>query len=176
MSRASRKAKRETALNKVLTEHVQQGRELQEIAGETGYSRRQLSRMKAEHMTEIIKTTELTQAELKAKHRQRIQNLTDEVERHRKAGEALPLACIAEMRALLALEMKYDEPVLSIAAHVSGPQLDALYLDIREVLLDADEETRQEVLDHARELVKSRRKAIVVDLNLFPKELTDGNV
>jgi hypothetical protein len=66
-------------------------------------------------------------------------------------------------------------PSKSIVGHVSGPQLDALYLDIREVLLDADEETRQEVLDHARELVKSRRKPVVVDLNLFPKELTDGN-
>lgn len=65
-------------------------------------------------------------------------------------------------------------PSKSIVGHVTGPQLDALYLDIREVLLDADEETRQEVLDHARELVKSRRKPIVVDLNLFPKELTDG--
>jgi hypothetical protein len=67
-------------------------------------------------------------------------------------------------------------PAKSIVGHVNGPQLDALYLEIREVLLDADEPTRQEVLDHARQLVKSRRKPIVVDLNLFPKELTDGNV
>jgi len=81
---------------------------------------------------------------------------------------------LVRVRDSVARLLGLNAPSKSIVGHVGGPQLDALYLDIREVLLDADEGTRQEVLDHARELVKSRRKPIVVDLNLFPKELTDG--
>jgi hypothetical protein len=67
-------------------------------------------------------------------------------------------------------------PSKSIVGHVNGPQLDGLYLEIREVLLDADDETRQEVLDRARELVKARRKPVVVDAMPIRKELTDGNL
>jgi hypothetical protein len=83
---------------------------------------------------------------------------------------------LVRVRDSVARLLGLNAPTKSIVGHVNGPQLDALYLEIRQVLLDADEPTRQEVLDHARELVKSRRKPIVVDLNLFPKELTNGSV
>ncbi|SPF44747.1 hypothetical protein SBA1_550112 [Candidatus Sulfotelmatobacter kueseliae] len=64
-------------------------------------------------------------------------------------------------------------PSKSIVGHVSGPQLDALYLDIRQELLDADEETRQLALTMVRELVQSRRKEII---NAELPQLSDGDI
>jgi hypothetical protein len=63
-------------------------------------------------------------------------------------------------------------PTKSIVGHVNGPQLDALYLDIRQELLDADDATKQEALVMVRELVKSRRKET---LNGIP-QLSERNV
>jgi hypothetical protein len=50
-------------------------------------------------------------------------------------------------------------PTKSIQAHVSGPKLDSLYLDIRDILLDADEETKRAALALVREFVQSRKKS-----------------
>lgn len=162
------KNSRDVAKNKVVTEHIEQGRELGKIADEVGYSLRQLSRFKKEHMTAIVKNTELTQLEIRAKHRQRIQLLTDEVERHRKANEPLPLDCIAEMRALLALEMKYDEPTKSISAHVSNnPEHSREYLLFKKHTADLDAEQLEEVYKFASSLV---RKPVVTvrDASWYP--------
>jgi hypothetical protein len=67
-----------------------------------------------------------------------------------------------------------NAPTKSIVGHVNGPQLDALYLEIRQELLDADDDTKQEALLMVRELVKSRRKPVVVDAMPIRKEITDG--
>jgi hypothetical protein len=49
----------------------------------------------------------------------------------------------------------------SIHANVSGPQLDALYLDIRAELLDLSDGDKQEALLLMREFAKSRKKPVV---------------
>jgi hypothetical protein len=97
-----------------------------------------------------------------------------------------PLIRPAEKVALMLAIIREDSkikgtaaPSKSVHANVSGPQLDALYLDIRDVLLDADEQTRQEVLEDARAKVKSRRKPVVVDgmpLQPIERMLTDGQL
>ncbi|HKV79755.1 MAG TPA: hypothetical protein VJP02_16515 [Candidatus Sulfotelmatobacter sp.] len=62
-------------------------------------------------------------------------------------------------------------PSKSIVGHVSGPKLDSLYLDIREVLLDLDEENKQEALQVMREFAKQRKKPVVITA----KFITEGN-
>jgi hypothetical protein len=52
-------------------------------------------------------------------------------------------------------------PSRSIVGHVSGPQLDALYLEIRAELLDLNDGDRQEALLLMREFAKSRKKPVV---------------
>lgn len=51
-------------------------------------------------------------------------------------------------------------PSKSIHATVNGPQLDALYLEIRQELIDADDATKQEALLLVRDLVNSRKKPV----------------
>ncbi len=72
-----------------------------------------------------------------------------------------------------------DEPSKSIVGHVSGPQLDSLYLEIRQELLDLSDGDRQEALLLMREFAKSRKKPVVVDampLQPVERSLTDGNL
>jgi len=68
-------------------------------------------------------------------------------------------------------------PTKSIVGHVNGPQLDALYLDIRQELLDLNDGDRQEALLLMHEFAKSRKKPVVVDampLQPVGRSLTDG--
>jgi hypothetical protein len=68
-------------------------------------------------------------------------------------------------------------PSKSIVGHVHGPQLDALYLEIRQELLDLSDGDKQEALLLMREFAKSRKKPVVVDaMPLQPMErtLSDG--
>ena len=67
-------------------------------------------------------------------------------------------------------------PSKSIVGHVSGPQLDGLYLEIRQELLDADDDTKQEALLLVRELAKSRRRPVVVDAMPMRKEISDDRI
>jgi hypothetical protein len=70
-------------------------------------------------------------------------------------------------------------PSKSIVGQVSGPQLDALYLEIRQELLDLGDGDKQDALLLMREFAKARKKPVVVDaMRLQPVErsLTDGNV
>ncbi len=63
-----------------------------------------------------------------------------------------------------------DAPAKSIVGHINGPQLDALVLDIRAVLLDADQATKEECLKSCKEIVRRNKKPLVVDA----MQLTDG--
>ena len=68
-------------------------------------------------------------------------------------------------------------PTKSIVGHVNGPQLDALYLEIRQELLDLDSDAKQEALILMREFAESRKKPVVVDampLQPVERRLTDG--
>jgi len=72
-----------------------------------------------------------------------------------------------------------DAATKSIHANVSGPQLDALYLDIRAELLDLNDGDKQDALLMMREFAKSRKKPVVVDampLQPVERRLTDGNI
>jgi hypothetical protein len=69
-------------------------------------------------------------------------------------------------------------PSKSIVGHVHGPQLDSLYLDIRQELLDLSDGDKQEALLLMREFAKSRKKLVVVDampLQPVGRSLTDGH-
>jgi hypothetical protein len=58
-------------------------------------------------------------------------------------------------------------PTKSIHATVSGPQLDALYLDIRQELIDLDDDAKHEALLMMRKFAKSRKKPVVVTAKLI---------
>jgi hypothetical protein len=58
-------------------------------------------------------------------------------------------------------------PTKSIVGHVSGPQLDALYLDIRQELIDLDDDAKHEALLMMRKFAKSRKKPVVVTAMLL---------
>jgi DNA-binding CsgD family transcriptional regulator len=70
-------------------------------------------------------------------------------------------------------------PSKSIVGHVNGPQLDTLYLEIRQELLDLGDEAKQDALLLMREFAKSRKKPVVVDampLQPVERRLTDGGI
>jgi hypothetical protein len=70
-----------------------------------------------------------------------------------------------------------DAPSKSIVGHISGPQLDSLYLAIRQELLDLSDGDKQEALLLLRQFAKSRTKPVVVDampLQPVERSLTDG--
>jgi hypothetical protein len=70
-----------------------------------------------------------------------------------------------------------NAPSKSIVGHVTGPQLDALYLEIRQELLDLENDAKQDALLLIREFAKSRKKPVVVDampLQPVERRLTDG--
>ena len=65
-----------------------------------------------------------------------------------------------------------NAPSKSIVGHVSGPKLDSLYLDIREVLLDLDDADKQEALLLMRGFAKQRKKPVVITTK-FLTEVND---
>ena len=65
-----------------------------------------------------------------------------------------------------------NAPSKSIVGHVSGPKLDSLYLDIREVLLDLDDADKQEALLLMRGFAKQRKKPAVITTK-FLTEVND---
>jgi hypothetical protein len=71
-----------------------------------------------------------------------------------------------------------NAPSLVYSKHETvGPQLDALYLEIRQELLDLDDPAKQDALLLIREFAKSRKKPVVVDampLQPVERRLTDG--
>lgn len=67
-------------------------------------------------------------------------------------------------------------PTKSISARLSGPQLDALYLDIRQVLLDLDEADRPEGLQLLQDWAKTKIKPRVLVATKFITEGTDENI
>lgn len=72
-----------------------------------------------------------------------------------------------------------NAPTKSIVGHVSGPKLDALYLDIRQELLDLSDGDKQDALLLMREFARSRKKPVVVDampLQPVERSLADGNI
>jgi hypothetical protein len=66
-----------------------------------------------------------------------------------------------------------NAPTKSIHATVKGPQLDALYLDIRQELLHLSDDDKQEALLLIREFAKSRKKPVIVGV---PGLLEQNNV
>ena len=54
-------------------------------------------------------------------------------------------------------------PSKNVSLNLQGPQLDPLYLDIRRLLLDADEPTRDIALEAVRRVVEVHRKPVQVD-------------
>ena len=50
----------------------------------------------------------------------------------------------------------------AVVAHFSGPKLDALYLDIRAILMDLPREDQDQGLEHLRAWAKNRKKPVTV--------------
>jgi DNA-binding Lrp family transcriptional regulator len=82
---------------------------------------------------------------------------------------------LVRIRDSVARLLGLDAPTKSISAHVSGPQLDALYLDIRAELLDLNDGDKQEALLLIREFAKARKQPVVVDAMLL-SEGTDADI
>jgi DNA-binding Lrp family transcriptional regulator len=84
---------------------------------------------------------------------------------------------LVRVRDSVARLLGLNAPTKSIVGHVSGPQLDALYLNIRQELIDLSDADKQDALLLMREFAKSRKKAVVVDampLQPVERSLTDG--
>ncbi len=69
---------------------------------------------------------------------------------------------LVRVRDSVAKLLGLNAPIKSIHATVSGPQLDAFYLDIRQELLDLDDDAKHEALLIMREFAKSRKKPVVI--------------
>ena len=74
---------------------------------------------------------------------------------------------LVRVRDSVARLLGLNAPTKSIHATVAGPQLDALYLDIRQELIDLDGEAKHEALLMMREFAKSRKKPVVVTAMLL---------
>jgi DNA-binding Lrp family transcriptional regulator len=74
---------------------------------------------------------------------------------------------LVRVRDSVARLLGLNAPTKSIHATVNGPQLDALYLDIRQELIDLDDEAKHEALLLMREFAKSRKKPVVVTAMLL---------
>ena len=77
--------------------------------------------------------------------------------------------------AILDREMKLlgtAAPTKSIQAHVSSAQLDPLYLDVRGVLQDLEEDDQEAGLELLREFARSRVKPLILDAAV--PQLSDG--
>jgi DNA-binding CsgD family transcriptional regulator len=84
---------------------------------------------------------------------------------------------LVRVRDSVARLLGLNEAEKRITAHVHGPQLDSLYLEIRQELLDLSDGDRQYALLLVREFAKSRKKPVVVDampLQPVGRSLTDG--
>jgi hypothetical protein len=67
-------------------------------------------------------------------------------------------------------------PTKSIVGHVNGPQLDALYLDIRQELLHLSDEDQHGALLLMREFARSRKKPVVITTKFISEGNNDANV
>lgn len=65
-------------------------------------------------------------------------------------------------------------PTKSIQAHVSSAKLDPLYLAVRSVLQDLEEDDQLAGLELLRQFAKTKRKPMTIDLAAVP-QLTDGD-
>jgi hypothetical protein len=68
---------------------------------------------------------------------------------------------LVRVRSEVAKLLGLNAPTKSIVGHVSGPQLDALYLDVREVLIDLDKSAQEEGLQLLREWAATRKKPVI---------------
>jgi hypothetical protein len=59
----------------------------------------------------------------------------------------------------------------AVIAHVSGPKLDSLYLDVRAILMDLPREDQEEGLEHLRSWAKNRKPPVTVTV-LMLEDLT----
>ena len=162
MSRASRKAKHDVAKNLVVTEHIKKGRPLEKVLPLTGYKNTEtLSRIKKEVMAAMNQETKSEMALYREDQLTRIAEKWDEIESDETmSGAEKHLAWSRWMK--LEMDLRGTAaPSKSIVGHVNGPQLDALYLEIRQELLDADNDTKQDALLMVRQLVQSRKKPVV---------------
>jgi DNA-binding Lrp family transcriptional regulator len=78
---------------------------------------------------------------------------------------------LTRIRDSVAKLLGLNAPTKSIVGHVSGPKLDSLYLDIREVLLDLSDGDKQEALLLMREFAKTHKKPVVITA----KFISEGN-
>lgn len=89
--------------------------------------------------------------------------LKNEVKSHRKGSKPLPLAAVDRLIKIAEVVMRLEgtaAPTKSIHATVSGPQLDVLYLEIRQELLDLSDGDKQDALLLIREFAQSRKKPV----------------
>lgn len=94
-----------------------------------------------------------------------LMQLKNEVKSHRKGDKPLPLAAVDRLIKIAEVVMRLEgtaAPTKSIVGHLRGPQLDALYLDIRQELLHLSDDDKHEALLLMREFAKSRKKPVLI--------------
>jgi hypothetical protein len=156
-------AKRRNLVAKTLAE----GKGLKTIASETGLSYNRVRKDVKKIMSDITKPG-LTELEVwRQEHISELQDLKDDLY---KLKEKYPADLKIYDRLLAAFETDVrlkgtaaPSKSHSLNLNLAGPQLDSLYLDIRRLLLDADEETRQLALESVSSIVKANKKTIVID-------------
>ena len=149
----------------LVARRMAEGKGLKTTAAETGLSYNRVRKDVKKIMKDITKPG-FTELEVwRQEHISELQDLKDDLY---KLKEKYPedlrvfdrlLDTIAEDRKLKGT----DAPSKNVSLNLQGPQLDPLYLDIRRLLLDADEPTRDIALEAVRRVVEVHRKPVVVD-------------
>ncbi len=176
MSPRNSKAKQAANQQKIVQGTVE-GKTQSTIAGELGLARETVNRQLAKLRDGFVTAS---REEFSQYVKQQVELLTKAIEEVWEGK--LPPDAANSIRGLLDSVARLtgsNAPTKSIVGHLSGPKLDALYLEIRAELLDLSDGDRQEALLLLREFAKSRKKPVVVDampLQPVGRSLTDGNV
>jgi hypothetical protein len=142
---------------------LSEGRPLIELTEELGRSYKQILRYKDSLMKKLQGETETTVAEYRAAQ---LDELAD-LEALCEDPKIKPDRKVELLHSIIQTKIKLlgtAAPTKSIVGHVSGPQLDALYLDVREVLIDLDKSAQEEGLQLLREWAATRKKPVITSV------------
>lgn len=161
ISKAKRAANQSAIVKGVLVE----GKTHAEIAKELGYSRRETVTENLAEMTTSIVESEA--AEIVAE----LEELKEEVKRHRKGNEPLPLSAVDRLIKIAEVMVRIRIPEKRINASV-----DCLYpqelAEYREAFAGLYDDERYEEM--ARVKARKRTCRVVIDANAFQKQLPES--
>lgn len=156
-----RNSKAKVATNQAaIVKGMNEGKQQKQIAEELGVHRITVNRNLAKLRDGLVSAS---REEFSVYVKQQVELLTKAIEEVWEG--TLPPEAANSIRGLMdsiARLSGSNAPTKSIVGHVSGPKLDKLYLDIREVLLDLTDEDKQAALTLMREFAKTHKKPVVI--------------